>query len=362
MSPIALVRAPYTYRYNSIDVREEVILTQLSHYLREVGVDHDIHDFHLERDTTVADILAADPSTIVIAVRETGDNVHYALRLAGHLAGVSSAQIVLYGQTARLRDHPLVPRGVKLVAHSEADLAQVLGLPTTGPAFADALRVAPYHDRLPLADWQKLRLRGTIETSRGCPFPCAFCFINAGRNHGRRWQRQSIDATLESLATYVDLGVRAFVFHDSEFMGGTPSDIAHRVALVGALRSGGPQVYFKIYSRADTILKFPDLDKLHEAGLVSVFMGVESFVQSDLDRLQKRLSVAAIHDAVRALSDRGIYMDLSFILFHRCTTIATLRQNLEAILALYASDRARLLGMPHFTFSFESTWHAAATR
>lgn len=362
MSKLALVRAPFTYRYNGIDVREEAILSQLAHYLEAIGKSYDIFDFHLTRQLSVDAIVDSAPCSVVIAVRETGDNVHYALRLAGALARRLPVPIVLYGQTARLVGHGQIPPGVRVVGHSEAELARTLGLSDGGPHFERGLRIAPYIDRLPLEPWQVSRRRGTLETSRGCPFPCDFCFINAGKNHERRWMRQRVEDTLRSLTAYEQSGIKAFVFHDSEFIGGSRADIVARDALVDALISEARGVYFKIYARADTIQRYPHLDKLREAGLVSVFIGVESLVQTDLDRLDKRLSVETTHRAIQTLAEHEIYMDLSFILFNRSTSVATLRQNLEGILRLYDSPNARFLGMPHFTFSFESTWRGAETR
>ncbi|MGE3914413.1 MAG: radical SAM protein [Hyphomicrobiaceae bacterium] len=362
MHRLTLVRVPFTYRYNKVDVREEVILTQLSYYLDAIGVGHDIVDFHLDRSATLDSIVGLDPAVVVIAVRETGDNVHYALRLARALVAKGSARVVLYGQTARLASHPDLPAQVELVVHSERALAGALGLEASGPPFEDGLLVAPYADRLPLEPWQRTRLRGTIETTRGCPYPCDFCFINAGRNHDRRWSRQRTADTIAALGRYRDRGMQAFVFHDSEFVGGSPGDLAQRDELAEAMLREMPDIYFKVYARADTILKVRNLDRLRDAGLVSVFMGVESLVQADLDRLDKRLSVATTQAAIEALAARDIFMDLSFILFNRNTTLATLRQNLAGIARLYGSRHARLLGMPHFTFSFESTWRGAETR
>ena len=361
MGQIALVRAPFTYRYNRTDVREEVILTQLACHLDAIGEPHRIFDFHLFRDLTAGEITAAAPTAIVIAVRETGDNVHYALRLAGYLKTQTDVPVVLYGQTARLAEHPLLAEGVLVVRHDERALARVLGLAQTGPAFDD-LTISPYCNVSDLQPWQARRFRATIETSRGCPYPCKFCFINAGENHERRWQVQSLAATVGSIQRYVEAGSRAFVFHDSEFLGGARRDIEARSQLVQALRQDVPPIAFKVYARADTILKYPDLAGLRDAGLVSVFMGVESLVQSDLDALGKAMRLEAIHEAITVLAEHEVYMDLSFILFNRATTRETLRANLERVLRLYSSPHARLLGMPHFTFSFESAWQDASSQ
>ncbi|MDX2159579.1 MAG: hypothetical protein SFW09_23995 [Hyphomicrobiaceae bacterium] len=362
MTRIALVRAPHTYRYNRTDVREEVILTQLAHYLSAVGIAYSVFDFHLARHLVADDVVSRDPSAVVIAVRETGDNVHYVLRLASYLTTQTQAPIFLYGQTARLLGHPRVPDRVRLVAHDEPTLARMLGIPTNGPIFSGALQLTPYAERDALEPWQQARLRGSIETSRGCPYPCEFCFINAGENHARRWQMQPVKSTIANLARYTDSGVNAFVLHDSEFLGGSRRDLANRIELVEAIRHDLPPVAFKIYARADTILRYPRLGELRDAGLVSVFIGAESLVQSDLDALGKELRVEAIDEAIARLADLGVYMDLSFILFNRATTTTTLRANLARIHALYMSRHARLLGMPHFTFSFESAWRSVSDR
>lgn len=362
MSYIALARAPHTYRYNSTDVREDVIISQLSYVLGRLDVPHRIFDFHLQRDLHASAILSGDPSAIVISVRETGDNVHYAFRLARYLRGIGARKVILYGQTARLRGHPLLPKGIEVLAHNEQALVEALGISGKGPEFGKNLLIAPYINKTDLARWQRRRRRGTVETSRGCPFPCSFCFINSGHNHATRWQVQSTEETLNSLAAYGDAGITSAVFHDSEFFGGGAANLRQRKQLISAIGSEFPELRFKIYARADTLLAFGQLDELKKSGLVSVFIGVESFVQSDLDALHKRQPSETTLQAIRALAERQIYMDLSFILFHRRTTTRTLRENLERILELYSGPSARLMGVPHFTFSFESAWSDETTR
>ncbi|MFO1151163.1 MAG: radical SAM protein [Alsobacter sp.] len=356
---VALVRAPFSYKYNRTDVREEVILCQAAAYLEAVAVHHKVFDFHLQRDLSIRDICSSSPSHIVIAVRETGDNVQYALRLAHALIRLGLDNVILYGQTARLSDHPLRPTGALVVPHSEAALAACIGISATGPHFRNSLVQSPYGLNFDLAPWQRRRFRASIETSRGCPYPCRFCFINAGENHELRWQVQEPDVVMASLERYRSAGVKHAVFHDSEFVGGGRRDRSGRQALVDRLAAAVPFISFKIYNRADSLLSFGDVERLKRAGLVSVFMGVESFVQTDLDDMKKNMSVGKIFEAINILLDYGIYLDLSFILFHRSTTTTSLRTNLNHIIKLYSSSRARLLGMPHFTFSFESPWRSA---
>ncbi|MFO0245885.1 MAG: B12-binding domain-containing radical SAM protein [Betaproteobacteria bacterium] len=349
---------PFTYRYNGLDVREEVILTQLLGYLQALGVEKiSVLDFHLDRSLTTADILCGGVTDYVIAVRETGDNVHYALRFASWLSRNGAERIWLYGQTARLSKLGALPPRVRVVAHDEHELASQLGLrPDASLDFMKGLTPSLYFERANLTQWQRSRLRGTIETTRGCHFPCRFCFINTGKNHSRRWAMRSPSAAVNDIRAYADRGVRGLVFHDSEFIGGSSHDIANRRELAERLLAEAIPVYYKIYARADTLAKMPDLDLLQRSGLVSAFIGVESLVQSDLDALGKATTVDLIEAAVVQLAQAGIYMDLSFIMFHRNTTVITLRANINSLMRLYTGPHSRYLGMPHFTFSFESGW------
>src|SRR5262249_55243290 len=132
-------------------------------------------------------------------------------------------------------------------------------------------------------------------------------------------------------------------------------DHVERRRLLGRIARELPDLRFKIYARADTLMKFGDLDLLRDAGLVSVFVGVESLHQPDLDALNKKLRAETTIAALRRLHDAGIFTDLSFILFNSNTTAESLRVNLSRLADLWAGSQRRL-GMPFFSFSFESTW------
>ena len=122
-----------------------------------------------------------------------------------------------------------------------------------------------------------------------------------------------------------------------------------------------PGTRFKIYCRADTLLRFGEFDLLKRAGLVQVFIGAESLHQPDLDALKKRLRVKTILACIDALKSRDIYCNLSFIVFNRNTTLDSIQVNLDRIDELLET-KPWLLGVPSFTFSFESDWRGKATK
>ncbi|GAA4856157.1 B12-binding domain-containing radical SAM protein [Saccharopolyspora rosea] len=352
---VCIIRAPFQYRYSVLNVQEEPIITYLTGYFDSVGFhDYDIHDFHLERGTTLDDVLAKSYDHYVLAIRETGENTHYVRRIVRHLSG-RDAKVWIYGQVARLRRFTDWPDNVALVEHSERRLAAELGLPDDGPDFESGLTARPYIQRLRLDDYQVRRARGTLETTRGCHFGCTFCFINQGKNYDKRWQVRPNEAILADLRAYCDMGIRNFVFYDSEFLGKDESLFPAKAELLERIAAELPKIRFKIYARADTLLAFDRFDLLKRAGLVQVFVGAESFAQADLDALNKTLRAEQIVSAVQHLEARDIYANLSFIVFNRNTSTQTIRTNLDAVEGL-VRDKPRLLGIPSFTFSFESDW------
>jgi len=363
MNRITLIKPPVTYRYNGLDVREESILTYLGGYLESVGFqDFTTFDFHLQRDLTFDHILDASTEEYVVSVRETGDSVHYALRLANALSERTSARIWLYGHTARLNHLSNLPSRVSLCQHNESELATRIGIKGEAASFETGLKSRPYFTLLNLEEWQLKRFKASIETTRGCHYPCKFCFINAGYNHSKKWQVRPIDAILSDLRQYQLLGITNIVFSDSEFLGADVREHLRKGELLKRMIEELSPVNYKIYARGDTLLKFGNWDLLKKSGLVSVFMGVESLYQPDLDTLKKNTSVETLVEAIKSLRDRSIYMVMSFILFNRNASTASIRANLDHLQELFASPNSRYLGMPYFLFGFESGWSVQKTQ
>lgn len=360
---VVLVRAPASYRYSCLDVKEEALLTRLGGVLKAEGIQVlDVKDFHLQRQMKIADVLHRHATDYVVAVRETGNNPHYAIRVARALRMATSARVWLYGQTERFSGMPL-PQGIELCPHDELRFIEVL-LKSVGriPSVSDPQECSamPYALDLDLLPWQRIRFRGVIETSRGCPYPCSFCFINSTPDGKKKWFTRKPEAVLRDVETYIQHGVSNFVFHDSEFFGGSSASIQNRARLLDLLSDRVPGIRYKIYARADTILKFDSIERLKRSGLVSVFIGVESLFQPDLDYFNKKTTVDDLLSAIALLSSNEIYMDLSFIWFHERTTIESMRHNLEILERIWGQGN-KYLGMPYFSFSFESNWRQRST-
>lgn len=353
---VTLIRAPFSYRYHVLDVHEEPIITYLLGYFRAIDFSaFNVVDFHLQREVTLNDIVSSSASDYVIAVRETIENVHYALRIAKSLSVMTKGRIWLYGQTARLQHLPNLPGNIRVVPHVERLLASSLGLSADGPRFEDDLASEPYFHTLNLSSWQTSRFKAGLESTRGCHYPCTFCFINTGNNYGAKWQTRPTQAILRDVSNYSSRGIRNIVFYDSEFLGADVRTHEIKRELLIGLSMHRPSLKYKIYSRADTLLRFNEFELLQRSGLSQVFMGVESFSQQDLDALKKQISVDTIIRCIEKLRDMKIHINLSFITFNRATTCESIAENLR-VLRLLLSKNSQFLGMPNFVFSFETDW------
>jgi radical SAM superfamily enzyme YgiQ (UPF0313 family) len=353
---ICLVRSPYLYKYNNLLADEDAIITYLMGYFKSINFfNYYLFDFHLVRDTHYDDLLIDDVTDYVLSMRETGENVHYLRRLVKKLTQDTGKNIWIYGQIARLKKFKDWPKNVTLVHHSEKELAKHLGLSTDGKGFSDGLTCEPYFHELDISESMLNRVRANIETTRGCHFGCSFCFINQGKNYDSRWQLRPNKAILEDIRNYFNLGVTNFVFYDSEFIGKDESFYPQKIELLKGIRDEFPDIKFKIYARADTLLKLNQFKLLKDAGLVQVFVGVESLEQKDLIALNKGLFVEDVLKCIKTLKDYDIYSNLSFITFNRNTTIDTLETNFIKIEKLL-EYKPHLIGIPAFTFAFETNW------
>lgn len=353
---IAFVRPPRGYRYNVLTVGEDPIITYALTALDGPSRPQ-VFDFHLQRDLNMDDVLKAEADTYVIALRESGEIPHYVERIGAHLRA-HDKNVVIYGQTARLRHSPEYARLGPVLVHDENVLMDELGIEGRELKYANDSKATPYMFDLNLQDWQRRRMLGVIETTRGCTFGCRFCFINQGKNYPDRWTLRDNEIILSDIEEYVRRGVKNFFVYDSEFLGSRTQDHDSRRDLLQRIASTFPGIHLKLYARADSLNTFDDYELLSRAGVAQVFIGVESFDDNDLRALNKGASGKEMQSAVEQLKQHNIFAHMNFITFNRNTTPASIRTNIETLREL-AQTKPRYLGTPAFTFAFESAWRPA---
>lgn len=355
MSKFCIVRPPSLPAYHDTDIKEDPIISAINGYFHSIQLpenEYDIFDFMLDKTITYQSLLEKPYKAYVLVARDVGESYRYTLRVSELLARDTSAKIFLYGQVAPLRFSPLA-KNVEIINQAERDLAEKLGLSTEGAHFENGLNYISYFHRVHLEDWQEKRKKGVIETTRGCPYKCNFCFINVGESYEKRWQIRDNESIIEDLKNYQAQGINRFVFLDSEFLGANPKQHIQKAELLRLIIKELKPIKYMILCRADTLLKFNDYDLLKASGLDKVLVGVESLYQPDLDALKKQTTVETLVNSITELLERKIECCLTYLTFHRNTTLEGLRANLLETAKLYEHPNASYLGMPNFTFNME---------
>ena len=141
---------------------------------------------------------------------------------------------------------------------------------------------------------------GLIVTSRGCPYRCTFCAcwkITKGRYFTR--SPESIVDEMAGLPEDIEL----VCFADDN----TLQDTRRAWRMVQLIRERGIKKRFMMYARTDLIVGHPDLmAALKEIGLEYLLVGIESFRDEDLKKLNKKVAAETNIEALRILRKLGI--------------------------------------------------------
>ncbi len=177
------------------------------------------------------------------------------------------------------------------------------------------------------------RRASPLLASRGCPRACSFCSI-------REFYRQSPGKPVrvrapERVADEMDWltrerGTSIFLFQDDDFpLAGAAGRrwVARFLSALEARRLPGRAVW-KISCRADEV-EAGLFRRMREAGLYTVYLGLESGNDTGLRALNKGVGVQDNLRAVEALQDLGLAVGYGFMLFDPSSTFASVRENVR---------------------------------
>lgn len=133
----------------------------------------------------------------------------------------------------------------------------------------------------------------TMITTRGCPMQCSFC--SSAAMHGKKIRERSVENIvdeIEYLKTNYDIDTIAFM--DDTFT------LKKRkvMAICDEILKRNIEIMWGCTSRVDT-LDEKLLKKMKESGCITLFIGVESADQQQLDNMCKNTTIAKIENAFK---------------------------------------------------------------
>ncbi len=137
-----------------------------------------------------------------------------------------------------------------------------------------------------------------LKTSFGCPYNCRFCFCLEITQHS--YYQRELAPVIDELLQIEEKNV--FIVDDNFLVS------RERIKLFcDLLEKHDIHKTFIIFGRADFIVENPDMiELLSRHGLDAIFVGIESFKQSDLDDFNKKCSVMTSQKASEILYKNNV--------------------------------------------------------
>lgn len=215
-----------------------------------------------------------------------------------------------------------------------------------GIAFRHHGEIIENEDREPVADLDSLPLPSRdmlphamkyggdiyVSTSRGCWGNCTYCSISPFRPKSSKvpgWRARSAKNVVDEIEHLVSTyNCNSIAIGDSDFIGPGKAGRKRAGEIADELNERGLNIRFAMYTRVDEV-DFDLFQKLKEAGLSTVYLGIESGVQTALDRWKKHTSVAQNYRALDICRTLGLHVDAGFMLYDPYTTLEEISQNLQ---------------------------------
>ncbi|MBI4209543.1 MAG: B12-binding domain-containing radical SAM protein [Deltaproteobacteria bacterium] len=182
-------------------------------------------------------------------------------------------------------------------------------LPEFG-TIADLSLIQEYNKLKP---W-KLFLQGKyhmhfVETSRGCPYPCKFCW-RIGMKTVRHRSFIKVVEDLKTKAQYVR-GIPNIVTVVDSYFG---VDKRKTKELLKEIIASGFKGELHVFARCEVAGDIELIRLMKKAGVKWIFMGIESINDENLEYFDKRQTVDDVTKALKIIRKHGIYVTASIIL------------------------------------------------
>jgi anaerobic magnesium-protoporphyrin IX monomethyl ester cyclase len=194
----------------------------------------------------------------------------------------------------------------------------------------------------------------SINTARGCPFQCTFCYHIFRESRYRARSAQSVIA--EVRARHERYGINLFTFHDEL----TFYSLPQAEEFADAMLASGLEVWWSADIRSGLFTKDEHVDvakKLKRAGCLWLGFSLESADPGILKAMSKGTGPQAFLDQSRILRQAGILAFTSIVLGYPTETPETVRATMDCCIAAGVYPSAGYLlpqpGTPMYDYARE---------
>lgn len=192
----------------------------------------------------------------------------------------------------------------------------------------------------------------SILTSRGCYGNCSFCSERSFNtiNNSLAMRFRSPENVVEEINQLVMRYKPMYInINDSNFLEATITRKKWLKQFIILIKKQNIHVKFRINTRANDILGNQELlPELVNIGISSVFLGIESFNQRQLDLYNKKITVKHNIEAIKVLQSLDIKLEMGLMIFE---PFAELREIEESLAILKELKIIKFLDYNQYFFS-----------
>ena len=202
----------------------------------------------------------------------------------------------------------------------------------------------PARHLLPMDHYKILNMKlhtATMISGRGCPMHCSFCASAALHGHQLRMRSpENVVDEMEHLINDHDSGMIAFMDDTFTLKPSRVEDICDEI------KRRDIDVYWGCTARADTLSE-KLLRKLSDSGCITMFLGVESADQQQLDRVNKQMTIKKIRQAFKLSRENDIRTIASVVLGMPGDTKESIERTIKFVRELNPSYALFSLATPY---------------
>jgi radical SAM superfamily enzyme YgiQ (UPF0313 family) len=205
----------------------------------------------------------------------------------------------------------------------------------------DSLPSPAYH-LLPIDAFHRMgKTIFPLVTSRGCVQWCDFC--STVRMFGRGYRVRSPKNVVDEMEMlYNKYGETQFTFYDDAFT----INRQHTLELCADIRARKLKVEWDCETRVDAVDK-ELLEKMHDAGCITVWFGVESGSEKILGEMHKKISLTQVREAFKMAQKAGLMTIASAVIGFPGETEETAWETVNFLSSLTPDDIGCYIATPY---------------